>query len=59
MPLIKVYLHFVWRTKNRFPFLDSIELREKVWKHIQENAKEKGIFVDFIGGYSDHCHCII
>lgn len=59
MPFIKVYIHFVWSTKNRFPFLDSIELRQKVWNHIRENAKEKGIFVDFINGYSDHCHCII
>lgn len=59
MPFIKVYIHFVWSTKNRFPFLDSIELRQKVWYHIWENAKEKGIFIDYINGYSDHCHCII
>lgn len=59
MSLIKVYIHFVWSTKNRFPYLDSIELRQKVWNHIKENAKEKGIFIDFINGYSDHCHCII
>ena len=59
MPFIKVYIHFVWGTKNRFPFLDSAELRRKVWNHIRENAKEKGIHMDFINGYSDHCHCII
>lgn len=59
MPFIKVYIHFVWGTKNRFPFLDSTELRKKVWNHIKENAKEKGIYVDFINGYADHCHCII
>lgn len=59
MPFIKVYIHFVWSTKNRFPYLDSIELRQKVWNHIKENAKEKGIYVDFINGFSDHCHCLI
>ncbi|OMQ10060.1 IS200/IS605 family transposase [[Flexibacter] sp. ATCC 35103] len=59
MAFIKVYIHSVWSTKNRFHFLDSIALRQKVWKHIKENAKEKGIYVDFINGYSDHCHCII
>jgi putative transposase len=59
MPFIKVYIHFVWSTKNRFPYLNSIELREKVWKHIRENAKEKGIYIDFINGFSDHCHCLI
>ena len=59
MPYIKTYIHFVWITKNRVPYLDSKELRQKVWQHIKENAKEKGIFVDFINGYSDHCHCLI
>ena len=59
MPFVKVYIHFVWSTKNRQPFLHSKELRFKVWNHIKENAKEKGIFIDFINGYSDHCHCLI
>jgi putative transposase len=59
MPFIKVYIHFVWSTKNRIPFLNNKELRVKVWNHIKENAKEKGIFIDFISGYSDHCHCLI
>lgn len=59
MPFIKVYIHFVWSTKNRVPYLNSKELRVKVWNHIRENAKEKGIFIDFINGYSDHCHCLV
>ena len=59
MSYIKTYIHFVWSTKNRFPFLDSKELRQKVWLNIKENAKEKGIFVDFVNGYTDHCHCLV
>ncbi len=59
MPFVQVYIHFVWGTKNRYPYLDSEELRLKVWNHIKENAKTKGIFIDFINGYSDHCHCLI
>ncbi|PXY41357.1 IS200/IS605 family transposase [Flavobacterium cheongpyeongense] len=59
MPFIKVYIHFVWSTKNRQPFLATKELRLKMWNHIRENANEKGIFVDFINGYSDHCHCLV
>jgi REP element-mobilizing transposase RayT len=59
MPFVKVYIHFVWSTKNRYPFLNSKKLRLKVWNHILENAKEKGIFVDFISGYTDHCHCLV
>ena len=59
MPFVKVYIHFVCSTINRYPFLDSKELRLKVWNHIRENAKEKKIFIDFINGYSDHCHCLV
>jgi REP element-mobilizing transposase RayT len=59
MPFVKVFIHFVWSTKNRYPFLDSKEKRELVWKHIYENAKKKDIYIDFIGGYSDHCHCLV
>ena len=59
MPFIKVYIHFVWSTKNRVPYLCSPELRKTVWKHIRENAKKKGFFIDFINGYQEHCHCLI
>jgi REP element-mobilizing transposase RayT len=59
MPFVKVYIHFVWSTKNRKPFLGSKEIRQKLWQHIRDNAQEKGIFIDFINGYSDHCHCLV
>lgn len=58
MSFIKVYVHYVWSTKNRHPFLtDSI--RANVFHHIKENAREKNIFIDFINGYNDHIHCLI
>ncbi len=57
--MIKVYIHFVWSTKNREPHLYSKELRLKVWNHINENARDKGVYIDFISGYSDHCHCLV
>lgn len=59
MAYIKVYIHFVWSTKEWKPLLHSLEIRKAVWKHIRENAKEKGIFIDFINGYAEHCHCLI
>ncbi len=59
MSFVKVYIHFVWSSKNREPFLDSKELREKVWHHIIANAREKAIYIDFINGYSEHCHCLV
>ncbi len=59
MPYLKVYIHFVWTTKNRNPYLANPKLRLRVWWHILKNASSKGIFIDFINGYSDHCHCLI
>ena len=59
MPFVKIYIHFVWSTKNREPFLASKEIRQQVWQHIRENAQKKGIFVDFVNGYHDHCHCLV
>ena len=59
MPHIKVYIHFVWSTKNRVPYLATPALRKKVWQHILDNAKEKSIYIDFINGYEEHCHCLI
>ncbi len=58
MPWVKVWLHFVWSTKDRYPYLtDSI--RSNVFEHIRQNAREKGIHIDFINGYLDHVHCLI
>ena len=59
MSFIKIYIHLVFSTLERKPYLNSKELRIKVWKHIKENATEKGIYIDVVNGYSDHCHCLI
>ncbi|MFN3754163.1 IS200/IS605 family transposase [Flavobacterium sp.] len=59
MPYLKIYIHFVWSTKNRTPFLNTKESRELIWKHIKENAISKEIYIDFINGFEDHCHCLI
>jgi putative transposase len=59
MPHVKVMIHFVWSTKNREQYLISPDLRKKVWKHIKENATQKGIYIDMINGYQEHCHCLI
>ncbi len=50
MPWVKVWLHFVWSTKDRHPYLND-EIRTKVLEHIRQNAREKGIHIDFINGY--------
>lgn len=59
MSWVKVWVHYVFSTKNREPYLNSKELREKIFNHIKENAKEKNIWLDSINGYKEHIHCLI
>jgi len=58
MSFINVYVHYVWSTHNRIPYLSN-EIRQDVFDHIRENAKTKNIFIDFINGYTDHVHCLV
>lgn len=58
MPYLKIWLHLVWSTKNRHPFLKK-EIRHKVFEHIKKNTKGKGIYLDCINGYEDHIHCLV
>ncbi|MDP2059263.1 MAG: transposase, partial [Flavobacteriaceae bacterium] len=39
--------------------LATKEIRQKVWQPIRENASKKGIFIDFVNGYEEHCHCLV
>lgn len=59
MSWVRVYMHMVFSTKNREPFLNSLELRKNVFQHIKKNATEKEIWLDCVNGYSDHAHCLI
>ena len=58
MSYVKVYVHFIWSTKNREPLLTD-DIREDIFNHIRENAREKNIYIDFINGYVEHVHCLV
>ncbi len=58
MPYISAWFHFVWSTKNRQPFLVK-EIRSRVFEHIRQNARQKGIFLAAVNGYTDHVHCLV
>lgn len=59
MPYIKIMLHCVWSTKERLPLLANRETRLSLFKHILSNAREKGIYIDCVGGEKDHIHCLL
>jgi putative transposase len=58
MPYVKNWLHCVWGTKSRVPFLTD-GIKKTVLDHIRENAKSKGIYIDIIDGHTQHLHCLI
>jgi len=58
MPYVRIWLHCVWGTKNRYPYLTP-EIKQQVIDHIRENAREKEIYLNAINGHTDHLHCIV
>ncbi len=57
MSLLNVWIHLVFATKSRQPLLKN-NIRRDVFQHILKNGREKGIEMDFVNGYYDHCHCL-
>ena len=59
MSWVRVWIHLVFSTKNRTPFLKSAELRKRVFHHVRKNAIRKNIFLEAVDGYQEHMHCLI
>lgn len=57
MPFVKIWIHAVWATKSRHKILTA-EIRQKVFHHIHQNALDKGIMMEIVGGADDHVHCL-
>ena len=58
MSYLRIWIHCVWTTKDRVPYLRD-QIRDEVISHIHENAKLKGIYIDHINGYHEHLHALI
>lgn len=58
MPYIRVWIHYIWSTKNRERMITK-EIKYKLIEHIRENAKAKNIFLDFINCEPNHLHALI
>jgi putative transposase len=58
MAKVRNWLHCVWGTKSRIPYLTR-EIKREVIEHIKANARLKGIYIDCINGHTEHIHCLI
>lgn len=57
MSYVKIWIHAVWAVKNREPVI-SQENRKILFEHIHQNALEKEILMETVGGYHNHVHCL-
>lgn len=58
MSYVKLWVHAVWSTKRRQPWLAGANLNI-MCEHIVQNAVDKGIFIDTIYGYDEHIHVLM
>ena len=59
MSWVCIWVHVVFCTKNREPFLQTSCVRKQLFEHIKQNANQKQIWLDSINGYQEHVHCLI
>ncbi|MCF6358397.1 MAG: IS200/IS605 family transposase [Draconibacterium sp.] len=57
MSYVKIWIHAVWTVKNRMPLLNH-DARENLFTHIHNNALEKEILMEVVGGHNNHVHCL-
>ena len=58
MSFVRVWIHLVFFTKNREPYLTK-EIRYSLIEHIKSNAKKKDVFLRTVNGWAEHIHCLI
>lgn len=56
--LSKVYIHIVFSTKNRYPYLSDKKIRKELHSYLGGILKELECPVLTIGGVADHVHVL-
>jgi len=56
--LAKLYVHIIFSTKNRAPFLDDENVRNQMYAYLASILKEFGCPALIIGGTVDHIHIL-
>jgi REP element-mobilizing transposase RayT len=53
----KIWIHAIWATKEREPFINS-NVEEKLHEFIKGELNSQGCRVGIINGMPDHVHCL-
>ena len=58
MSYVRIWVHLVFTTKDREANLTK-DIRDKLINHIRTNSRVKDIYLDTIGGWTEHLHLLI
>ncbi|NTV01856.1 MAG: IS200/IS605 family transposase [Chlorobiaceae bacterium] len=58
MPIVRLWAHCIWATKNRARILKP-DIRAELLRHMADYAKKNGIFIDCLNGSTDHLHLLV
>jgi putative transposase len=58
MPFWRTFYHLVWATKKREPLI-SPDVEPQLYGYLQAKARELGVEVFAIGGWTDHIHLVV
>ena len=56
--LVQIYVHLIYSTKSRKPFLKDPEFRQKLFAYKAGICKKQGCPAVIIGGVEDHVHLL-
>jgi putative transposase len=56
--LTSLYTHIIFSTKDRFPFLDSTDVRHEMHAFLGGVLKTMDSYPTIVGGVSDHVHIL-
>jgi REP element-mobilizing transposase RayT len=57
--LAQVWLHLVFSTKERRPFLQDDVFREEMFRMLSHHVKESKCVSASVGGHIDHVHLLV
>lgn len=57
--LSRIYLHIIFSTKDRYPYLTDLKLRSEVHSYLGGIAKSLGCQPVIVGGVEDHVHLLL
>lgn len=57
MPYTAIWIHAVWATQQRHPWLTST-IRTVLYQHPREQAKCQNIRLSDVNGFTDHVHIL-